>query len=65
MIVYFTLPSSIIVENAGETTCVIIKKKFPICQRAFSCGEVDSNHRPLGYGPNELPTAPSRDVHSV
>ena len=24
--------------------------------------EVDSNYRPLGYEPNELPTAPPRDV---
>ena len=24
--------------------------------------EVDSNYRPLGYEPNELPTAPSRDI---
>lgn len=24
--------------------------------------EVDSNHRPFGYEPNELPTAPSRKI---
>ena len=24
--------------------------------------EVDSNYRPLGYEPNELPTAPPRDI---
>ena len=23
---------------------------------------VDSNYRPLGYEPNELPTAPPRDI---
>ena len=27
--------------------------------------EVDSNYRPLGYEPNELPTAPPRDVLTV
>ena len=25
----------------------------------------DSNRRPLGYEPNELPTAPLRDVYSI
>ena len=26
---------------------------------------IDSNYRPLGYEPNELPTAPPRDIQLI
>jgi hypothetical protein len=31
----------------------------------FSCVRVDSNHRPLGYEPNELPAAPRRIANII
>ena len=39
------------------------KKEGTVCRCLLSeLREPDSNQRPLGYEPNELPTAPPRDV---
>lgn len=32
------------------------------CFNQYWLRGIDSNYRPLGYEPNELPTAPPRDV---
>ena len=39
-----------------------LKEKIAVCVFHYGCGGLDSNQRPSGYEPDELPTAPPRVV---
>ena len=39
-----------------------LKEKIAVCVFNYGCGGLDSNQRPSGYEPDELPTAPPRVV---
>ena len=52
--------------NTGfaKTVCYRTQKKRSLLDFSYlQLRRPDSNRRPLGYEPNELPTAPLRDVH--
>ena len=39
-----------------------LKEKIAVCVFNYGCGGLDSNQRPSGYEPDELPAAPPRVV---
>ena len=41
---------------------IFLKEKIAVCVFNYGCGGLDSNQRPSGYEPDELPTAPPRVV---
>ena len=58
------LKNNLIIELRQSTDIKV--KKQPHLRLLFAVlRELDSNQRPPGYEPGELPTAPSRDISSA